>query len=336
MISLFRLIVVTIFSTAFVFFGGLAHAQAFPDVIAGKVINNSFMGSSVEGSKVSLYGKDLNKEFLIQEQLLGEDGFFEFNDLQISPVARYFVSVEFLGVFYVEEVVNDDGSWPEEILINVYETTSNEDVIEALSASILFSGVNKDLNRISVMEIVRLSNSSQLTYIPGDGPMDLIRFGLPEGANSLNVDSGIVGADFIQVDKGFALVAKIPPGEHEIAYTYFLNYQDARLDFTHSLRYGAGILRILIHEDDGNIDSREFDSPQLTDIGGQNYFVVESKEIPKGQNISVNIFNLPENSYLQKSFTQFKSIRYEFFPVSILLLLLAGFLVFGYFKSDSQ
>ena len=60
MISLFRLIIVTIFSTAFVFFGGLAHAQDFPDVIAGKVINNSFMGSSVEGSKVSLYGKDLN------------------------------------------------------------------------------------------------------------------------------------------------------------------------------------------------------------------------------------------------------------------------------------
>ena len=96
MISLFRLIIVTIFSTAFVFFGGLAHAQAFPDVIAGKVINNSFLGSSVEGSKVFLYGKDLEEEFLIQEQLVARDGSFQLNDLHISPLTRYFVSVEFL------------------------------------------------------------------------------------------------------------------------------------------------------------------------------------------------------------------------------------------------
>lgn len=211
MISLFRLIAIAVVSTAFVFVGNLAEAQNFPNELVGQVINGSLNASSVEGSKVYLYAKDLDKEFLIQEQLLRKDGSFRFSDLQINPSTRYFVSVDFLGVFYVEEVVNNDASWPKEILINVYETTSNQDVIEGLSVSILFSGVNKDLNRISVMEIVLLNNSSQLTYIPGERPMDLIRFGLPEGANNLNVDSDIVGSDFIQVDKGFALVAKIPP-----------------------------------------------------------------------------------------------------------------------------
>ena len=156
MILVLRLLVLSVSASLFVFFLPITEAQSFPDKITGQVINRSENASSVEGAKVFLYGKDLEEEFLIQEQLVARDGSFQFKDLHISPLTRYFVSVEFLGVFYVEEVVNSDGSFPKEMLINVYETTSNEDVIDALSVSILFSDVIKDSNQISVMEIVLL------------------------------------------------------------------------------------------------------------------------------------------------------------------------------------
>ena len=336
MILLLRLLILFVSASLFVFFLPITEAQSFPDKITGQVINRSENASSVEGSKVFLYGKDLEEEFLIQEQLVARDGSFQFNDLHISPLTRYFVSVEFLGVFYVEEVVNSDGSFPKEMLINVYETTSNEDVIDALSVSILFSDVIKDSNQISVMEIVLLNNTSKQTYIPGDRPMDLIRFGLPGDVVNLDVDSNIVGYDFIQVDKGFALVANIPPGIHEVAYTYFLNYEDAELSFAHSLRYGAGILRVLINESDGKIISEKYNKPQLTDIGGQSYLVIESKEIVKGEDVSLRLYNLPQNSYLEEFFSKFQGFRYEFFPVSILLLLLLGFLAIGSFNSGRR
>ena len=95
MILLLRLLILSVSASLFVFFLPITEAQSFPDKITGQVINRSENASSVEGSKVFLYGKDLEEEFLIQEQLVARDGSFQFNELHISPLTRNFVSVEF-------------------------------------------------------------------------------------------------------------------------------------------------------------------------------------------------------------------------------------------------
>ena len=65
------------------------------------------------------------------------------------------------------------------VAVTVYDSSNDELLIEASSASLLFARVDRATQTLWALEIVKLVNDSHLTYIPGSGPMDLLRFGLP-------------------------------------------------------------------------------------------------------------------------------------------------------------
>ena len=64
------------------------------------------------------------------------------------------------------------------------------------------------------LEIVNVVNIGDRTYVPGPEPMNLLRFGLPAGSSELQIDTQLIAADALQVDRGFALTANVPPVEH--------------------------------------------------------------------------------------------------------------------------
>ena len=89
------------------------------------------------------------------------------------------------------------------------------------------------------LEIVNVVNASDRTYVPGAEPMNLLRFGLPPGAKGLQIDTSLVGADAIQVDRGFAVPANIPPGEHEVMFAYHFGYEGQSVTLDKSYLYGG-------------------------------------------------------------------------------------------------
>ena len=53
----------------------------------------------------------------------------------------------------------------------------------------------------------------------------------PEGAINLNVDTNIFESNYVQVDRGFALIASVLPGSHEITYSYEIPYENSNFKY---------------------------------------------------------------------------------------------------------
>ena len=69
---------------------------------------------------------------------------------------------------------------------------------------------------VAVLERYQLVNGGDAPFVPSttgsQGPMGLLRFGLPRGAFDLTLDLQLAAHDIIQVDRGFASLMPISPG----------------------------------------------------------------------------------------------------------------------------
>ena len=220
-------------------------ASDISEEISGILINST-NNQPVPMANITLYIEQLNTDLKVLNETTDSTGKFTFKNIEIKEDALYWLSVFYKGVGYTE--LFDFVSGNKNLELQVYDTTTSDDVISIFNSSILFSQVDHLNRKISVIEMVTLLNNSMLTYIPGSGPMELLRFGLPDGASNLIVDTEIPNSDWIQIDKGFAFLAPIVPGKHELMYAYQIPYSGTETQFIKNWRYGSEKLRIVIPE----------------------------------------------------------------------------------------
>ena len=228
-----------------------------------------------------------------KQTVTDDDGKFHFESPPPPPGERLGVSIQYQGAVYGEIVGIAEGlTLP--ITITVYDSSSDEKLIEASSASLLFARADKATQTLWALEIVKLVNDSDLTYVPGPGPMQLLRFGLPPKADDLTVDTGLIGADVLQVDRGFAITAPVPPGEHEVMYAYSIPYDGSEMELTKSLPYGAAGLRILVPDEVGGL-SGPGEIERVT-IGDRPYLLLTGTDLPRGAKVPYRLVSLPQAS----------------------------------------
>ena len=183
--------------------------------VNGKIKNGTSNGEVPAGLSVALHSEHLEKGAGMFHTFTEADGSFEFPSIEVEEDTLYGVSVIHQGATYTQNVNPSDGAPVE---IEVFDAVDSDDVVAGFNASVLFTNVDPMTRRVSIMEMITLINESRLTYVPAGGPMDLLRFGPPAGADQLIVDTNLPGADWIQMDRGFALSASVPPGKHEVMY----------------------------------------------------------------------------------------------------------------------
>ena len=155
-------------------------------------------------------------------------------------------------------------------------------------------------------------NDSKLSYVPGGGPMDLIRFALPQGASNLIFDTSLLGADYIQVDRGVALISSVPPGSHEVFYSYVVPYVGSTWNFSKSWRYGANNLKVLVPENLAKLQLGLIDEVKQISLAGKNYNVVEISDVGREENLSLSLSDIEELSYPSKLIVEFKSVNFQY------------------------
>ncbi|MCH7745592.1 MAG: hypothetical protein IIC84_05915 [Chloroflexi bacterium] len=299
-------------------------AQEQQLVVEGQVINGTSGASGVAGLIVVLHEATLTAHIDI-DTITDDAGNFRFDAVTLDPMASYGVSVNYQGALYGMDVDSSAGS-PMSLMI--YDTTESEDFITATAASVLFASVNKSTQTISALEIIKIVNGSDRTYVPGTNPMNLLRFGLPPGTRGLQVDTALLEADYAQVDRGFALLASVPPGEHEVMFSYEFPYSGNETTFTKSFRYGAESLRILAPGGELKLSGDQVGAMENVMIGGRSYQLIQATNLSKGTEISLKLTGLPEQSLIEGLNQQIKVVRFEYtIPVAFGLLLLA---VIGY------
>ena len=319
----------------------LSHcATAFaaePITVSGKVTNMSQNGDPLDGLSVVLHenSADILGE---TEYKLSENNEFIFENIIYEPNKQYGVSIIFKGALYGLNLDLSLGSISD-LEIEVFEPIRSDELLKASLVSILINSVNVETKSISVLEIIKLVNDSDLTYVPGPAPMQLLRFSLPEGAYNLMIDSSLLGAEIFQVDKGFGLSASLIPGEHDIFFSYDMPYDSKTYQISKNLRYGAEILRVVAAVDLVSLGETSHGDFEESLIGERKYNVLEVANIVKEEGLLVTLEDLPIPSAPQRFSTAFKSIRWELaVPVAlgIIVIFSAGTIIWLNSKNKSN
>ena len=322
-----RAIIFLIIAAAALGTAGLAKAQdAARRVVEGVIVNGTDGGGAAGAHPVTLHrvGTGGNQDIAAQSDA---DGAFRF-EFEYDPDLAYGVSVRYENTVYGTDLDLSAGS-PDPVTLTVYESTSDDGVISARSASILLAAADSGARTVSALEIIRLVNDSDTAYVPGEGVMELLRFGLPEGASDFTLDTRLIGADFIQVDRGFALLASVPPGEYDVMFSYKFPYESDEFTLSKTYRYGADSVRALTPEEVLTIESDDLGEPQSERIGERAYRVLEAEGFTRGAAVRIRLSGLPAPGAAERAGARLDGMRFEYAPPIALALLMAGLLAYG-------
>ena len=296
-------------------------------MIRGTVTNGTAGGGGVEGQTVTLH-RVTATGFKDLTTTTGADGTFAFDGVEFDSETAYGVSVRYQDAIYGTDLDLAAGS-PEPVELTVYESTQDDSIVSTASASLLLASADGSDQTLAALEILKLSNRSDRAYVPGSGVMEVLRFGLPPGATDLSLDTRLIGADFIQVDRGFALLASIPPGEHEVMFSYRFPYDNGNFTLQKTYRYGVDALRVLAPEEVVTISALALGEPETVLIGERAYLVIEAEGLERGAAISIHLDGLPMPTVGQRMGQALSGIRFEYAaPVALGVLMLA-LLVYG-------
>ena len=173
-----------------------------------------------EGLEVTLRFRDFRGDLAGRTTVASGDA-FDFPDLTPAMGDGYLVEVLYQGVAYSVQVPADTPGSP--VVLTVYETTGDPGVLAVLNSTLILARGDEAERSIGALAVVQLENRSDRTFFatPGESaPMDLLRFSLPRGAEDLDVQAFLEGGHLVQVDRGFALTTPVPPGVHDILFTY--------------------------------------------------------------------------------------------------------------------
>ena len=307
--------------------GGVAHAQSQLRTVEGIVRNATSGGGSVSEQTVTLH-RVTSIGFDDLTTKTDSAGAFSFVNFEYDPAVSYGVSVRYQDAIYGTDLDLSGGS-PEPVVLTVYDGTSDDGIVSAGSASLLLADADPADQTLGALEIIRLVNRSDRTYVPGEGVMELLRFGLPPGASDLVLDTPLIGADYVQVDRGFALLASVPPGEHEVMFSYRFPYEASKFTLEKSYRYGAGKMRVLAPEEVVSISVQSLGPPNPVTIGERQYQVVEAEGLTRGAAVSIDLDGLPMASAGQRIGSRFPDLRFEYTAPAVLVVLMIGLLIYG-------
>ena len=312
----------------------IAGAQGQSLVVEGQITNGTSGGGGVEGLSVALHQESATTHEDLETTTVAE-GRFQFEGIVFDPAVAYAVTVSYQEALYGRNLDLSAGA-PPPVSLSVYDAVDDVGVLSGSSASVLFATASKSTQTVSALEIIKLVNTSNFTYVPGQGRMDFLRFGLPPGSRALQADTVLTGADFVQVDRGFALLASVPPGEHEVAYTYEFPYSGTEVAFSKSLRYGVQHLRILAPVEVLKLSSPELGAAATVTIGSRPYQLIEANDLPKGTEITLELGGLPKASLGDRVSRRLDGVRLEYAAPVGLAILITGLIGYSLWRRAGE
>ena len=304
-----------------------ATAQQPPVTVSGRIINAT-TAAAVPGLTVTLHMQTAQNQDSLAA-VTDAQGRFRFADIIADPAVVYAVSARYQDALYGAQINLRDGA-PPPLTIQVYDAAYDLDVIRVDSSSLLFADTDRATQTIAALEIVKVVNDSDHTFVPGSqGPMSLLRFGLPPGSQDLQVDTRLLGADVVQVDRGFAVLGSVPPGAHDIMFTYTFPYDGAETTISKSFPFGANSLRVLSPQETLAIHSADIGAAHPVSIGERPYRLIEAADIRRGARISLRLTDLPRATLTDRATATLTAIPYQYTAPAILTLFLTALIIFA-------
>ena len=309
-------------------------------LISGNLVNRTNSETDLSGIEVFMSVPDTTKPPSVT--VTETEGRFRFTLVEsILSENLYVFTVVYENAVYGTSLTGEQMFSNKPILIEVYNSINDQNVLSVLNHSVFIGAIDKINMRIRVLEMQTLYNDSLSTYIPGDSPMSLVRFGLPLGFEKLSLDTVLKFSEVFEVNRGFALNTSVPPGEHEVLYSYDLNYNNTELFMGRSLPYSVESFRMMVPANIGELDFTGNGTKTVVDVDGKVYQLLEKKDLLSSDEITVNYRGLPEPSIYQRftnlfSYKNFIIMAPLFLAISLFLIVVFSVWYYKYAYSNNQ
>ena len=255
---------------------------------------------------------------------------FEFSKINIDESFTYFLMIthqEIPTIVFLEEI--DDQY---EVDIVVHDRAFTPEDISIIDYSIMIPHLSPESDVVSILGLISFENIGNKTFYadlsdPNLSGLNLLRFSLPENFENLSVDSDLPPGNVMQIPTGFALSNPVPPGQHQILYSYSMPRNTTSINYTVRLPFGAKKFKLLAPENT-DINKNEILTNELTEVDEKIYEVLSGNNIKNGEIINIQINKIATPTFYDKflSFTKKNSISVLIGTSSATILLILIFL----------
>ena len=307
--------------------------------VEGTAVNGTGGGQVPASLPVSLHAIDpVAGRVATYRAATDEEGSFSFQ--QVVPVAggSYVLVMDYEGMRYSELLESTDLVEP--VVFTVFDVTGDIGVVGVRRQAMIIADIDVRKREIQALEVLSLRNGSdrtllpELTNITNPADINFLRFSLPASATELSVQSSLPGGDTIPMGTGFAVTAPVPPGDHEVTYTYRFPYQDDAATFSQRLIQGAEQYQVMAPDSLSQMQVSPLQPRPRIDVGGVSYLVWELEQIPPGQGVVVEFSQLPQPSLTDRALTMISGTEVWLTSIpSALALALGALLLWAWFRA---
>src|SRR2546421_4809790 len=226
-----------------------AHA-AGPGRIFGQLLDGTHQNAPVARQSVTLQMAQGNTATDLASVTTDARGSYGFANLSTDKTISYALYIRYQGAQYNSALITLNTKPVQQVNLTVYQATTSTANMAIVRATILLHKPDAKKGIIPVSELVIFRNLDLHTYV---GSLDAshskpnaLRFSLPHTARNASLGKGFDGYKAIQVDRGFATDAAVPPGDSQFAFTFDMPYTTSSYDFDYTVVYPTVQLALLI------------------------------------------------------------------------------------------
>ena len=273
----------------------LAHAAA-SGRIYGQLLDGTKKNAPVVGQNVTLQMAQGNNASDVASIKTDAHGAFAFNGLDTAKTINYAIYTRYQGAQYYTNLIDLSTKAVQQVNLTVYEATSSSADIAIVQATVLLHEPDAQGGVLSISEVFFFKNVGTYTYVgsldASKGKPDALRFALPPHARNVTLDKGFDGYQALQVDKGFATTAALPPGTSQFIFSFELPYTAAMYNLTYDVVYPTVQLSLLVPTD-VNINASTLASKGLITADQRPYRLYQAKDLLAGTAIKAQLQGLP-------------------------------------------
>ena len=300
----------------------------------GTILNGTDKNKVTEYT-IKLMGTQNSSTELVEVDSLKTFSKFKFSNFKIDESFTYFLMIsheEIPTIVFLEEIEDQY-----EIEIVVYDREFIPENISVIDYSIMIPHLSPDSNVISILGLISFETTGNKTFYadlsdPNLSGLNLLRFSLPENFENLSVDSDLPPGNVMQIPTGFALSNPVPPGQHQILYSYSMPRNTTELNYSVRLPFGAKKFKLLAPEKTEL--NNEILIKETTKVDEKKYEVLSGDEIKKGEVLNIEINKIATPSIFSKFsyFVEKNTISVLIGSTSALILFILG--VFAVYKNS--
>ena len=310
---------------------GAAPVSAEPNdgTVTGSLVNKTAGGQTPAGSTVTLvlFGRKESAPVGQKTTQADDQGHYSFTGLDRDANLVYITLARYQNVNYPTDAPFQLVDKPSvQADISVYETTSSDDAIQLERLNLLVLGADQGL--VQFMQMGSLVNAGDRTFVTAN-PQDQalargIRFALPPGALSVQMQQGFSNQDMTTGVGGVQVTSPVLPGKHEFALSFQLPYSGSDADVSLQVPYATSTYNVYVPGDAGlKLNTGALQAAGPAQLGGQTYSLYTTSNVPKQTVIGAQLGGLGATSGLGASQLAMISLGV------VLLVLGGGVLAFG-------